>query len=53
MTSEEIQGNARDQVGLRVEADIFPATTLILTCDGAIQWELRRCVRTFDGHLNI
>jgi hypothetical protein len=53
MTSEEIQSNARDQVGFGIEADIFPVTTLILTCDGAIQWELRRCVRRFDGHLNI
>lgn len=53
VTSEEIQGDARDQVGLRIEANIFPATTLILTCDGAVQWELRRCVKRFDGHLDI
>jgi hypothetical protein len=53
VTSEEIQGNARDQVRLGIEADIFPVTTLILTCDGAIQWELRRRFRGFDGHLNV
>jgi hypothetical protein len=53
VTSEEIQGNPRDQVSLRIEAYIFPATTLILTCDGAVQWKSRRRVKRFDGHLNI
>lgn len=51
MTSQNIEGYARDQVDLRVQADLLRAPTLVLICDHAVERLRRRLLRGVHGHM--
>lgn len=53
VASQDVEGDARDEVALRVEADVARVLALALVCDSAVERVLRGRLGAVDGDVQL